>query len=413
MTRTSIYSMISTRIYSITPTRIYSMTQTRIYSITPTRIYSMISTRIYSMTSTRIYSMISTRIYSMISTRIFSMRATRIYSMISTRIYTMISTRIYSMRATRIYLTGEGKHWKQRPRLWGTDSDAKLWHIDNCSSSSMSFDRDDFVGTLKACHTSVGALGGTSVAATHKGTLVCKIQCNEGAMHTIRIPNLYYVLQSEYRILCPQHWAQEAQDHHPQPRGAWCATYNNVVELYWDQQQFTKTIRLDKHLNVGRMMSAPGYCHAISFMASTRKRTNTSHKLCLAGTFEWKDWASKRPESPSITPVAATDNKESKMSEDENSKAELMDNPEGEPDSTLYPLVTTEWMPTKLDYRTPSTKELEKGKKKYEFLIASSIGSELYQWYLCLGHMPYISFVTQAKHGVIQKRFWSFRHAII
>ena len=32
------------------------------------------------------------------------------------------------------------------------------------------------------------------------------------------------------------------------------------------------------------------------------------------------------------------------MSKDDNSEVELMDNPEGEPDSALYPLLTTEWI---------------------------------------------------------------------
>ena len=87
------------------------------------------------------------------------------------------------------------------------DTDTQTWHVDNCSSYSLSFDRSDFTGALKSCNISVGALGGTKVTATHKGTMICRIQSDDGLTHAIKIPDAYYVPKSKYRVLCPQHWA--------------------------------------------------------------------------------------------------------------------------------------------------------------------------------------------------------------
>ena len=46
---------------------------------------------------------------------------------------------------------------------------------------------------------------------------------------------------------------------HPDPRGTWAATYHDVVELFWQQIKFKKTIRLANATNIPLMRSAPSY----------------------------------------------------------------------------------------------------------------------------------------------------------
>jgi GAG-pre-integrase domain len=62
------------------------------------------------------------------------------------------------------------------------------------------------------------------------------------------------------RLLSPQHWAQEIQDHVPKKDGICCITNSELVILKWNQLQFTKTIQLEPNgSNVGTMWSAPAY----------------------------------------------------------------------------------------------------------------------------------------------------------
>ena len=54
-------------------------------------------------------------------------------------------------------------------------------------------------------------------------------------VHTIQIPHSLYVPSLKRVLLAPHHWAQEAQDNVPTPRGMWMATYDECIILYWNQ----------------------------------------------------------------------------------------------------------------------------------------------------------------------------------
>jgi len=90
-----------------------------------------------------------------------------------------------------------------------------------------------------------------ATSATHVGTVCWKIEDDLGRTHDILLPNTYYSSHGKHCLLCPQHWAQTANDHHPHPNGTWCATYANCIILYWDQQQYQHTVKLLPHSNVG------------------------------------------------------------------------------------------------------------------------------------------------------------------
>jgi hypothetical protein len=92
------------------------------------------------------------------------------------------------------------------------------------------------------------------------GTLLWKIEDDQGITHELKIPNSYYVPQANARLLSPQHWAREARDNKPLPRGTWCATYDDQIVLEWGQRKFRRTIKLDKRgSNVATIRTAPSY----------------------------------------------------------------------------------------------------------------------------------------------------------
>ena len=60
------------------------------------------------------------------------------------------------------------------------------------------------------------------------------------------------------QILSPLHFAQAANDPHPKPEGTGLITNSKNITLFWGQQRYTKTIPLDKNLNIGLTWMAPG-----------------------------------------------------------------------------------------------------------------------------------------------------------
>ena len=58
---------------------------------------------------------------------------------------------------------------------------------------------------------------------------------DDGISHTFLIPGSLYIPDSPARLFSPQHWAQEAKDQSPMPRGTWCATYEDAIVIQWDQ----------------------------------------------------------------------------------------------------------------------------------------------------------------------------------
>ena len=94
--------------------------------------------------------------------------------------------------------------------------------------------------------------------ATHRGTVLWKIEDDTGKVHSININDTYYMTGMPNRILSPQHFAQAANDHHPQPEGMGLITNSKNITLFWGQRRYTKTIPLDKSLNIGLTWTAPG-----------------------------------------------------------------------------------------------------------------------------------------------------------
>jgi hypothetical protein len=60
---------------------------------------------------------------------------------------------------------------------------------------------------------------GSGIAIKGIGTFKFRLEDDDRQVHTIRVPNLLYVPSLKRVLLAPHHWAQEAQDKAPNPRG--------------------------------------------------------------------------------------------------------------------------------------------------------------------------------------------------
>jgi hypothetical protein len=64
-----------------------------------------------------------------------------------------------------------------------------------------------------------------------KGMLKWDIECNTGQAYSSQLPGSYYVPGATSQILSSQHWAQNARDNKPLPRGTWYASYDDEIVL--------------------------------------------------------------------------------------------------------------------------------------------------------------------------------------
>jgi len=139
------------------------------------------------------------------------------------------------------------------------DTDARAIRVDNCASYCISNDKKDFITPLKKINKKLKGLGGT-LADIYSGTIKWSIEDDDGVPHDWVIPNGLYVKDSPSKLLSPQHWAQTAQDFKPFPRGTWCSTYHDCIQLQWAQRKFTKTVRLSGDSgNVATLYTAPSF----------------------------------------------------------------------------------------------------------------------------------------------------------
>jgi len=140
------------------------------------------------------------------------------------------------------------------------DTESAPIRIDNCCSKCITNDIKDLIpSSIKKTTKMVRGFNGKECAATCRGTLRWSWDDDLGVRTTFLIPNSYYALQAISKLLCPQHWAQEAADHTPFHHGTGCDTNDRCVTLYWNQRANTRTVPLDPSINVGVLYTTTGY----------------------------------------------------------------------------------------------------------------------------------------------------------
>ena len=93
-------------------------------------------------------------------------------------------------------------------------------------------------------------------------------------VHTFTIPNTYYIANAPTRILSPQHFAQQMQDHKPHVEGTGCTTTSTTIVLFWNQRKFTKTVKLDPKLNITMTNTALGIQQYESYIMNQGEEPN-------------------------------------------------------------------------------------------------------------------------------------------
>jgi GAG-pre-integrase domain len=155
---------------------------------------------------------------------------------------------------------------KAKSKRMAFDTDSFPIKIDNCCTCCISPNMGDFIGPVQVVtDKAVQSFNGQVTPVRHMGTIRWMIDDDQGVAREIIIPNLYHIPTAPHRMLSPQHWAQQADDNTPEPRGTWCAAYPGEIVLQWCQRQHTRTVKLDPRKgNTGTLWSSPGYNKYVS-----------------------------------------------------------------------------------------------------------------------------------------------------
>ena len=160
---------------------------------------------------------------------------------------------------TTIYTALQGTQTLRERTPVCFDLDSYLIGIYGHASYCMANHPDQFDGDLKRSSGDHQVDGiGSGIAIKGMGTFKFKMEDNDGLVHTIRVPNSLYIPSLKQVLLAPHHWAQEAQDNVPTPRGTWMATYNDCIILYWNQCRSKHTIFLSTSTNTPLIHTALG-----------------------------------------------------------------------------------------------------------------------------------------------------------
>ena len=131
--------------------------------------------------------------------------------------------------------------------------------MDNCASTSFTNNKSDFINKPQPIKATVTGIGKAKVSL--QGTVKWTINNNHGQAHAFIIPDVVYNPNIPWRLLSPQQLAQSKSD---KADGTGCITYSNRIQLFWDNQKFTKTIPLNES-NIGLMTSKPGTRRFVAF----------------------------------------------------------------------------------------------------------------------------------------------------
>jgi hypothetical protein len=136
------------------------------------------------------------------------------------------------------------------------DTDSDTCGIDNWASASMSPHKADFKGERIKEKRVIRGFEGAKVYTIYNGTLFIPIEDDEGKTDEVKIPNLYYVPTCSYRIISPQHWAQEVKDTTDDETG--CIMYSDRPILFWQGGTRKKTVEINQQ-NVFTFALLSGY----------------------------------------------------------------------------------------------------------------------------------------------------------
>ena len=155
------------------------------------------------------------------------------------------------------------------PQKFQFDSDSVLFHVDNCTSTTLWNKRSHF-STLRPLTETERQLNGIRgiggiLYPDGIGTLEISIDDDQGHPHTLTVEDALFVPANPFNLFCPQQWAiQRQQLHHD--KLAHCDTRGNHVLLEWRDSgtDFSRHVPVDPSTNVFQMYTSAGYLHYLA-----------------------------------------------------------------------------------------------------------------------------------------------------
>ena len=280
------------------------------------------------------------------------------------------------------------------------DTDSYPIKVDNCATRSISPHIKDFVDVPVKCRRYPGLKGiNGNISEIYRGTIRWYIPDDTGKVHEITLPDSFYIPKARSRLLSPQHWAQIARDHRPRRRGTWSGTYDDAIELYWQQRKYTLTVPLDpESTNTGTIFSAPGFesfhasCTEIDEPIDGKKEKNAvaepAQVICYDGN------------------LVSDSEDEEQDDQDGDSESIVSDDPVDNQPDTLErktPLVTDFDLNGPKNGKEPPV-VVEDEEDKIE-----NPSSELLMWHHRFGHISMAKLQIMAEQGILPKRLATCR----
>jgi hypothetical protein len=281
----------------------------------------------------------------------------------------------------------------QVPRMH-FDTNSFVIGVDTFASITLGNHPDQFEDLKMHNNTEVeGIKGGLDIKGT--GTFKFHIKDDEGGVHLIKVPNSKYVPDLKLCLLSPHHWAQEAKDHYPVPKGTKMDTNNEALMLMWNQCRHQRTIPYHPLTNT------PSFCTALTshtyhafvvlFEAAEAQYHQREHILQMPSQLHLnKEFTAKEnlhtnihKKPPSASEGAANDNV---MIQTSNLLSEK---------ESVEEKQTTRMGPLTFDVN-PKLKE-----DKHVYLATIDDQAKLMRWHYRLGHLAFSKLKQLALNGKI------------
>jgi hypothetical protein len=141
-----------------------------------------------------------------------------------------------------------------KPCEFVPDTDSFMIGLDNHATCCMENNMHNFVTKLTPTPTPnirVRGVGNQLMEANVKGTVLWKIEDNNGLVHEKLFPATLYIPELKLCLLSPQSWCQSADDNFPRRDGTWQFQTADKFVMEWDQRKFRRTVPWDRRTNTG------------------------------------------------------------------------------------------------------------------------------------------------------------------
>ena len=190
------------------------------------------------------------------------------------------------------------------------------------------------------------------------------------------------------QILLPQHFAQAANNHHPKPEGTGSITNSKNITLFWGQRRYTKTIPLDKNLNIGLTRTAPGSEAFMAYMATMPNDRVDGIQAFMSHV---------------IPEIADSDDDASMQLKDPVQVPDV--DKEGSPMDIRTTIQEDEGATTKFGMQDLAELHVIPNDEQLTTLSAQD---ELIRWHHRRGHLPYDCIRSMSQKGILLKRLLEY-----